>query len=432
MKLSNCIKFSGFSTFSKNGNLLSISKGTNIVIYETNNLKKITRFNFSSQVIQIEFSPDSNYILIGLYKVNEIEIKSLINNETIIKISQPIFGISKTIWSPDSTKILCFSKYNIRIDIWDLTKEKNNSFISYPKFSNKGFSFSSNGYFFALAERKNVKDYISVYYTGDYSLLSRFPSNTSDLQNLIWTKDNSSIIVFENEIDCKLLIYSPTGNLLMINEAYNNNLGITLVNISPNGHYICVGYGDNNIRLFHYITYKKITSLSHNIDDINLKNENQNEKVNIIKEDNGKFDMYLVKNININLFKSNIKNINNSNKNEKSIDLMEFSFDSLYLASKNNLYENIIFIWYIPTLTLNSIIIFNNNINDFKWSPSENKLIIATKNLAIYIYSINNIYIFNLPIDSFNFNKIIWNEDGEKFLIQDKNKIFICYSDIEE
>jgi WD40 repeat protein len=142
--------------------------------------------------------------------------------------------------------------------------------------------------------------------------------------------------------------------------------------------------------------------------------------------------MYLVKNINVNLFKSNIKNINNSNKNEKSIDLMEFSFDSLYLASKNNLYENIIFIWYIPTLTLNSIIIFNNNINDFKWSPSENKLIIATKNLAIYIYSINNIYIFNLPIDSFNFNKIIWNEDGEKFLIQDKNKIFICYSDIEE
>jgi WD40 repeat protein len=132
------------------------------------------------------------------------------------------------------------------------------------------------------------------------------------------------------------------------------------------------------------------------------------------------------------LFKSNIKNINNSNKNEKSIDLMEFSFDSLYLASKNNLYENIIFIWYIPTLTLNSIIIFNNNINDFKWSPSENKLIIATKNLAIYIYSINNIYIFNLPIDSFNFNKIIWNEDGEKFLIQDKNKMFICYSDIEE
>ena len=185
MKLSNCIKFSGLSTFSKNGNLLSISKGTNIVIYETNNLKKITRFNFSSQVTQIEFSPDSNYILIGLYKVNEIEIKSLINNETIIKISQPIFGIANTIWSPDSTKILCFSNYNIRIDIWDLTKEKNNSFISYPKFTNKGFSFSSNGFFLALAERKNVKDYIRVYYTGDYSLLSRFPSNISDLQNLI-------------------------------------------------------------------------------------------------------------------------------------------------------------------------------------------------------------------------------------------------------
>ena len=432
MKLSNCIKYSGFSSFSKNGNLLSIAKGNNLIIYEVNSLKKLNKYNFTSQITQIEFSPDSNFILVGLYKLNEIEIKNLQNNKTIIKISQPIFGISNSIFSPDSTKLLLFSNYNIRLDIYDLTKEKNNSYISYPKYNNKAYSFSPNNFFFAIAERKNVKDYINIFYSGDYTLLSRFPSNTSDLSNLIWTKDNSSIIVIENEIECKLLIYSVTGNLLMINEAYNNNLGIFLINISPNGHFITVAYGDNNIRLFHYITYKKICCLNHNLDDINLKNENDNVKVNIIKEVNGKFERYFEKNINGYLLKGNNKKNNINNKNEKNICLMEYNFDSIYLASKSSLYENIVFIWNIPSLTLNCIIILNSNVIDFKWSPFENKLIIATNNLSIYIYTINKMYILNLPTDNFNFSKMTWNEDGKSILIQDKNKMFIAYSDIEE
>ena len=71
MKLSNCIKYSGFSSFSKNGNLLSIAKGNNLIIYEVNTLKKVNKYNFTSQITQIEFSPDSNYILVGLYKLKK-------------------------------------------------------------------------------------------------------------------------------------------------------------------------------------------------------------------------------------------------------------------------------------------------------------------------------------------------------------------------
>ena len=41
-------------------------------------------------------------------------------------------------------------------------------------------------------------------------------------------------------------------------------------------------------------------------------------------------------------------------------------------------------------------------------------------------------YILNLPTDNFNFSKMTWNEDGQSILIQDKNKMFIAYSDIEE
>ena len=39
-------------------------------------------------------------------------------------------------------------------------------YINGPKSEKKGISFSSNGYFMALAERDNSKDFIGVYFTG--------------------------------------------------------------------------------------------------------------------------------------------------------------------------------------------------------------------------------------------------------------------------
>jgi WD40 repeat protein len=56
--------------------------------------------------------------------------------------------------------------------------------------------------------------------------------------------------------DCKLYIYGLSGNLIMIIEPYKNYPGITKLSISPNGHYITLGYCDNNIRLFHYLSFK--------------------------------------------------------------------------------------------------------------------------------------------------------------------------------
>ena len=42
--------------------------------------------------------------------------------------------------------------------------------IKNPKFIDKGLSFTSNKKFMALAERKDVKDYIGIYFTKDWSL----------------------------------------------------------------------------------------------------------------------------------------------------------------------------------------------------------------------------------------------------------------------
>jgi hypothetical protein len=71
-------------------------------------------------------------------------------------------------------------------------------YIKNPKFHDKGLSFSSDGKFMALAERREAKDFVGIYYCGDWKLVNHFFVDTLDLANLCWSKDDTSIIVWDN------------------------------------------------------------------------------------------------------------------------------------------------------------------------------------------------------------------------------------------
>jgi len=76
-------------------------------------------------------------------------------------------------FSPDSRRILTVSDFNIKLTIWSLV-DKQTHYLQYPKYADKGISFTSNGYFMALGERRELKDYIGVYFVGDWTLVSVF------------------------------------------------------------------------------------------------------------------------------------------------------------------------------------------------------------------------------------------------------------------
>jgi len=59
----------------------------------------------------------------------------------------------------------------MRLSIYSLI-DKSIYYIKHPKFVDKGISFTSDGKFMALAERKDTKDYIGVYYTCDWKLVN--------------------------------------------------------------------------------------------------------------------------------------------------------------------------------------------------------------------------------------------------------------------
>ena len=72
------------------------------------------------------------------------------------------------------------------------------AYIKAPKLlPPKGMDFSSDKKFMCLAERRECKDQISIYYAGhDWKMVNSFDTtDTYDLIDCKWTMENTAIIV---------------------------------------------------------------------------------------------------------------------------------------------------------------------------------------------------------------------------------------------
>ena len=101
-------------------------------------------------------------------------VKSIDDPEWNCKIDEGIAGLANARWVPDSRQIITVSDFNLRMTIWGLTEDKTVSYIKNPKYHDKGCSFTSNGKFMALAERDSCKDFVGLYYCGDWKLMNHF------------------------------------------------------------------------------------------------------------------------------------------------------------------------------------------------------------------------------------------------------------------
>ena len=472
MNISQVINSSVISknNFSPNSQYLLVPKGKNLVLYSLNpSIKKLNKFTFLSTINSAIFSPSSDYFLVSLIKIKECHIRSVQNFDFIIKIKEPIFGIKSVIWSSnDEYILLSLYSYNSihifstkdeyenieeeldNISINDNSKNNKNFkyIISNIKYQNlsQGLSFSYNGaQFLAIAIRKQIKDYMEIYDTDDYSLVCSFLCNTIDLDNISWSKDNSFLFVWEKNIyDCKLYIYSLSGNLIMINEPYKNFPGITKFNISPNGHYITLGYYDNSIRLFHYLSFKMCKEINPTnllLPDIFNKNSDFIfSKTVILVEDSNKDDInfnhlydkekYMFS-VEKSFPKKNTHLNNNYNNDLNYINNFEFSFNSQYLAFTSTKYQHIIMIYNINTFKLSFLLVFETNVIDFAWSPSSLQLVICTETEnKIYFFMPQRVKSFKLPINdddkSKDNNKSIntLNNNKDKDNIYEKNVFY--------
>ena len=262
MNFSSPIKYSNFFSFSPNNKFFLFIKSLEIHVYETKSLTFLRKFSFNDAISSVEWSQDSNLILVGFTKMGVCEVKSLDNPDWMCKIDEGVAGMASCRWSPDSRRVITICEFNLRMTIWSLI-DRSTTFINYPKYCDKGISFTSNNCFMGLIERKESKDYLGIYYIADWTLVSHFAVDTVDAQNVLFTKDDGELVIWDSVLENKFFVYSPTGNLISSFQAYDIGLGIKNCMFSPNGNYLATGYFDQQVRLFSQMTWKHIDSFNH-------------------------------------------------------------------------------------------------------------------------------------------------------------------------
>jgi len=89
---------------------------------------------------------------------------------------------------------------------------------------------------------------------------------------------------------------------------------------------------------------------------------------------------------------------------------------------------NHVWIWEVTSLSLFSVAVQLKPVKHFAWSPSNHILAIATENSKIYILTLDDASVCDIPIESklnIGMTKCQWNVDGKSFLISEKNYVFI-------
>ena len=429
LTFSNKRKYSGSIAFSPDSKFFAISKGLELIIYDNNYLKPFQTFSFCDFIEDIQWSKNSKLIMVGLYKRARCEIRSIQNPKWYCSIDEGVKGMKYSLFSPDSLHILSICDHNIKLSIRSLV-DKSLLYINYPKFAKKGLSFSSKGNFMALAERNEAKDLIGVYYVNKWTCIKKFMVETEDLQDVKWSYDNSALLIPDSPTLCILYIYSPIGELISKIELYQYKMGIKSMDISPNGHYICLGLYDQSLRIFNNISYTCVTIFEHDKEVLN------DIKVNYYKEEilnNEGETKYVQLKPPIDLRIENV--LKSKNINDKStrigISKMAFSFDNYFLATKNDKMPNILFIWDLNQMSLQFVLIQLNEVVYFEWSKNKNILFISTNNNKLYYFTLDSCNILQLQKDFYN-KSLIFSSDGKKMMIKDTNNFIMVNLDNEE
>ncbi|KAJ3172057.1 WD repeat-containing protein wrap73 [Geranomyces variabilis] len=429
---------SNLCRFSPDGLFLATAVQYRVVIRDAETLQILHLFTCTDTVQFIEWSPDSELVCCASFKLGAIQVWSVRNEDWTAKIEEGVAGCVGVRWTPDSRHLLSFSDYELRITIWSLvTKEA--CYIQYPKYVDRGHCFRKDGRYFALAERNDCKDYISVYDCEDWSLLKRFPTETADLTDIAWSPDGQYLAVWETILDYKVCIYHPDGRLAASYSAYDSGLGIKSVSWSPSSQFLAIGSYDQKIRLLNHLTWNPILQYSHfkelgegvtifverdtSVDEIPSAPWSQQSSMPRIK-----YELvdspHKVQEIRPDPDKPNPK---------LGIGFLAFNPTGQFLAARNDNQPTTVWIHTLHPPSPRPVVIEHRSpVRQVKWNPvMPNRLAICCGNGVVYLAEVGvdgtACDAVEIPAVNFSVQSFSWSPDGRSLALMDKDKFCLAF-----
>ncbi|XP_052572143.1 WD repeat-containing protein WRAP73 isoform X2 [Peromyscus californicus insignis] len=427
MNFSESFKLSGLlCRFSPDGKYLASCAQYRLVVRDVKTLQILQLYTCLDQIQHIEWSADSLFILCAMYRRGLVQVWSLEQPEWHCKIDEGSAGLVASCWSPDGRHILNTTEFHLRITVWSLCT-KSVSYIKYPKACQQGVTFTRDGRYLALAERRDCRDY-------------HFDTDTQDLTGIEWAPNGCVLAAWDTCLEYKILLYSLDGRLLSAYCAYEWSLGIKSVSWSPSSQFLAIGSYDGKVRLLNHVTWKMITEFGHPAAINNPKTVVYKEAEKIPQLGHLSFpppramagalsaseSKYEIASGPVSL--QTLKPVADRANPRMGVGMLAFSSDSYFLATRNDNVPNAVWIWDIQKLKLFVVLEHMSAVRSFQWDPQQPRLAICTGGSKVYLWSPAGCVSVQVPGEGdFPVLGLCWHLSGDSLALLSKEHFCLCF-----
>ncbi len=373
-----------------------------------------------------------------------MQVWSLENPQWTCKIQEGATGLVACCWAPDSRHILTSSDFQLRITLWSLVN-KSISFIKYPKLTHSqgGLDFNKDGSYMALAERRDCKDFVSIFDCTRWQLVRTFQVDTKDLAGLAWSPDGRVLCVWDSILDYKVLLYTMDGRCTATYSAYGieNGLGVKCVKWSPTSQFLAIGSYDQKLRVLNHVTWKTVAEHSHpavvDFSRVVVYTEVEKKLPQLASSASATTRLFPVQSkyepTDAPVTVPSIRPDPEKPNPKMGVGSVLFSSDCRYMATRNDNMPNAVWIWDVAKLHLAVLLLQLGPVKEFQWDPLQTRLAICTGNSRLYLWSPAGCVSVCVPGESsFTIQKLVWHPDGTALALLGGNQFCMCYLNEEE
>ncbi|XP_047277617.1 WD repeat-containing protein WRAP73 isoform X3 [Homo sapiens] len=394
MNFSEVFKLSSLlCKFSPDGKYLASCVQYRLVVRDVNTLQILQLYTCLDQIQHIEWSADSLFILCAMYKRGLVQVWSLEQPEWHCKIDEGSAGLVASCWSPDGRHILNTTEFHLRITVWSLCT-KSVSYIKYPKACLQGITFTRDGRYMALAERRDCKDYVSIFVCSDWQLLRHFDTDTQDLTGIEWAPNGCVLAVWDTCLEVRILNH------------------VTWKMITEFGHPAAI----NDPKIVVYKEAEKSPQLGLGC----LSFPPPRAGAGPLPSSESKFSL------------QTLKPVTDRANPKIGIGMLAFSPDSYFLATRNDNIPNAVWVWDIQKLRLFAVLEQLSPVRAFQWDPQQPRLAICTGGSRLYLWSPAGCMSVQVPGEGdFAVLSLCWHLSGDSMALLSKDHFCLCFLETE-